>query len=503
MKRIASLVLGLCLVTTGSWADELEFPTITPGSKNVPFVDTNLYLMTLKCTLPKFDPNARVHSVFGDENRLVVFTVTISNSSVGANLAPSASSVLAAIPVAAQTISDTAMNPFTNDNCGQSFLITGRTPVYLTVLYTDQDNYAESPGLQFVTALASTILPLGVFFPTGAANLLKQDVTAQTGMAAAFQTALSTKNYSITYTRTTKPLQQGYYLIRTPKGYAGSVDISIDRATSLQTVLNKSQPIRDAFETALQTFQSQVTTGIASNPTICYTIGQALEYNQNLSHADAVHSLAQVVAPSGISSVQASNCLGTAYGPEVRDDPWFKQHSNLHLANFPEIKNPVPFSLRVYTQLTAAMTNYAVAKKSNVKPDTANLDKWFLPQITLTDTTGIFGASAKMSIEQILDKLLAAKAQYVAYGCGDKDGTTADDSGLLATGYLLGIGQAANPDDLVLLRTWWQYDSGTSNQAHISEVDIGSDPAIQQALKDYGNECAYHVKVNTPPAAGH
>jgi hypothetical protein len=497
--KVPSLVFCMCLFATAGSAAEQTVPVLTEGNKNAPFVDTSLYLLTLKCTLPNFDPKARVFSPFGDKNEVLVFALTISNSPVGANQAPPASSVLAAIPVAAETVSQSAPVTFTNDNCGQSFLVTGRTPLYLTILYTDQTSYTPSPGVQFLDALAGTILPLAVFFPTGAANLIKQDAAIPTAMSGPFATLLTTKNYQINYTRTTKPLQQGYYLIQTPNGKAGSVAISIDRLSSIQSALTK-QPIRDAFETSLQTFAGQVSTGIGNNPTICFTLGRLLEFNQNLSHADAVHALAQIVVWSTISSVQASNCLGTSYGPEVRDDPWFKQNSNLHLGNFPDIQNAVPFSLRVYTQIVNAMNGYAAAKKTGATPqNTADLDKWFLSQVDVTDTTQTIGPNAKMSIEQLLDKLLAAKPQYVAYGCAEKDATFPDDSGVLDTGYLLAIGQAASPDDLLLLRTWWKYDQGSSNQAHINEVNVGSDAAIQQALKDYGNECAFHVKVNVPP----
>jgi hypothetical protein len=50
---------------------------------------------------------------------------------------------------------------------------------------------------------------------------------------------------------------------------------------------------------------------------------------------------------------------------------------------------------------------------------------------------------------------------------------------------------------------WWKYDGANTNQAHIYEINIGSDAAIQQALKDYNSQCAYHVKVNAPAAAAH
>jgi hypothetical protein len=140
-------------------------------------------------------------------------------------------------------------------------------------------------------------------------------------MYGPFTQLLTTQNYNPSYTRSTSPLQEGYYNLRTPGGKAGSVEISIERLTSIQSVLKNNQPLRNAFEQSLQTLATQVSAQIGNNPTVCFTLGRTLEFNQNLSHADTVRALAQVVVGSGISSVQASNCLGTAYGPEVANDP--------------------------------------------------------------------------------------------------------------------------------------------------------------------------------------
>src|SRR5262249_28082659 len=112
--NIAPLAFGMCLLAGVAAAAQLDVPSLTPNKSNVPFVDNGLYLLTVKCTLPKFDPNARVYDPFGFKNEVLVFTLTISNSPVGANQAPPASSVLAAIPVAAETISNTAPVTFTN-----------------------------------------------------------------------------------------------------------------------------------------------------------------------------------------------------------------------------------------------------------------------------------------------------------------------------------------------------------------------------------------------------
>jgi hypothetical protein len=129
-----------------------------------------------------------------------------------------------------------------------------------------------------------------------------------------------------------------------------------------------------------------------------------------------------------------------------------------------------------------------------------DLDKSFLPNLTITDTTGVVGAG-KMSIEQLLDKLKAAKPQYSGYGCYQKDNTYTNDNGAQDTGYILAIGKDGSPDDLLILRMWWKYDSAATNQAHIYEMNIGSDLAIQSALQAWGNECAFHVKVKSAAPA--
>jgi hypothetical protein len=492
--KVASLVFGMCLfAAASSAADE---PTLTPSETNTPFVDTALYLLTIDCTLPRYDPAARIHSFSGEKNEAINLVITFSNSPIGGTQAPPVSSVLTAIPVAGATISDEAPVTFVNNNCNQKYLVPGHTSLYLTIAYTDKISYTPSPSVQILDAVAGLVIPLAVFFPTGAANLLKQDASVETAMSGPFAKLLTAKNYNPSYTRSTSPLQQGSYILRTPSGKAGTVRISIDRLTSIQSALNNNEPLRHAFEQSLETLATQIGAQVGQNPAVCFTIGRTLEFNQNLSHADTVHALAQMVVWSGISSVQASNCLGTAYGPEVANDPWFKQQGGLHLANFPDIQNAVPFSLRAFTQISNAMNEYATNHTN-----ATDLDKWFLPNITVTDTTGVIGPG-KMTVEQLLDKLKAAKSQYSGYGCSEKESTFTDDNGAQDTGYILAIGKAGSPDDLLILRTWWKYDAATTNQAHVYEVNIGSDSAIVQALKDYNNECAFHVKVKAAAAAG-
>jgi hypothetical protein len=395
---------------------------------------------------------------------------------VGANEVPPTASVLAAVPVVVDTLSKVAPVTNTNDTCDQSFLITGRTPLYLTALYTDQVNTAPSQLVKFVTALAGTIAPLAAFFPTGAANLIKQDAGVAKAMAQPYSDLVGAISWQSSQT-TTETLEQGRYLIRTP---VGSVAISVDKLASLQSAI-KIPEIAQALDSSWQTLGQQLATQLTANPTACFAIGRTLETNQNLSHADAVQALAHIVNydPS-ITSAQATACLGSYFGPEVAADPYFKKNSRLHLGpNFADIQNVIPYQPLVFAEIANAMTEYAAGRNTK-----AVLDEWFEPQIRMTDTAaGIFSEPMNMSIEQILDKLKGAQPQFVSYGCSESDNTA--DAGVPDTGYMLAIGKSTKPDDVVVLRTWWRFQPN-SNETRIYQTFLGADnTAIQKALTDY------------------
>lgn len=393
----------------------------------------------------------------------------------------------------ADTLSNVAPVTTKNGTCNQSFLITGRTPLYLTALYTDQINTAPSQLVKFVEALASTIVPLAVLFPTGPANLLKQDAGVANSMAQPYADLVGAISWQASQTDT-EPLEQGSYLVKTP---VGTVSISIEKLESLQSAL-KITEIADALESAWLTLGQGLATQLGTNPTACFATGRLLETNQNFSHPDAVDPLAHIINydPS-ISSAQATACLGSYFGPEVANDPYFKKNSKLHLGpGYLDIQNYVPYQPMVFSEIASAMTGYATDKNANA---IAALDAWFEPQVSVTDTgPRIFAASTTMSIEKILDNLKGAQPQFVSFGCAETD-STPDSSGTLDSGLILAIGKDGKPKDMLVVRSWWRYQ-GNSNQSRIYQIVVGANAAIQKELTDNKNNCGYHIKVNVPAA---
>ena len=507
--KSALCAAGVALVTSFGSASAQSPITISegiaarngkPAVKNVPFEDSALYLVSVECTPYRLDSKNRNNyyyptNIFVNTTRQLAFTITLSNAPIGTNEVPPTTSVLAALPVVADTLSKVAPVTTKNDTCSQSFLLTGRTPLYLTALYTDQINTAPSELVNAVEAFASLIAPLAAFFTAGPAKLLTQDTTIANSMTQPYAKLVGTLSYQSSQT-STKELQQGYYLVKTP---AGSVAISVDKLASLQSAIEIHSVAR-ALDTSWHNLGQTVQTSIANNPIVCFQIGKTLESNQNLIHSDTVHALARIVNYSEINSAQATNCLGTYFGPEVANDPYLsKVNAGLHLGpGFPDIQNAVSFSQMqlTFSQIANAMSGYAAGKNTNFV-----LDNWFESQVSVIDTAPqIFSSPTSLSIEQILDKMKGAVPQYVSYGCPEKDNAS-DASGVQDTGYLLAIGKNGKPEDLLILRTWWRYQ-GNGNQPHIYQMYVGYDAAIQQALTDYKNVCGYHITVNVPPAPG-
>jgi len=465
---------------------------------NTDFVNSALYLVRFEChpyELSSTNPNNFFTSIIENRTRQIQFTLTLSNAPIGPNEIPPPSSVLAAMPIVVDTLSNVAPVTTRNGSCNQSFLVTGRTSLYLTALFTDQINTAPSPLVKFVEALAGEIVPLAVFFPKGPANLLKQDTTVANSMAQPYSDLIGALNWQSSKTDT-EPVQQGYYVVKTSVGY---VSVSVDKLASLQSALKISQ-ISQALDNAWQTLGLQTLPGqLATNPAACSAVGNTLETNQNLIHSDAVDALAHIILynPS-ITSSQATACLGKYFGPEVAENAYFKANNrrNLHLGPvYPDIPNLVPYQPLVFSEISSAMTNYAAGKDTK-----SVLDTWFEPQISVTDTgPSIFNGPTSVSIEQVLDKLKTAPPQFVSYGCSETDNSS-NDAGILDSGYMLAIGKDGKPDDLLVLRTWWRYKD-QSTQTRIYQMFIGADAAIQKALSDYKNVCGYHIKVNVPAAA--
>lgn len=228
---------------------------------------------------------------------------------------------------------------------------------------------------------------------------------------------------------------------------------------------------------------------------MCFEVGKTLELNQNLSHADAVDALAKIVNYSSINSNQATNCLGTYFGPEVARD-LKTLNPDLHLGpGYPNIQNLVLFpQVQLdFAKLVKTVNEYTAGTGSQ-----AVLNTWFETPVSITDTApGIFPQTTSLSIEEILNRMKGASAHYVYYGCQEKDASVIDN--VPATGFFLAIGADKKPDDVLIMRTWWRYEG--ENQPRIYQMYLGYDAAINQALSDYKNVCAYHVTVKSAGAA--
>jgi hypothetical protein len=191
--------------------------------------------------------------------------------------------------------------------------VTGRTQIYLTAVYTDQVTTKPSQLVTAFQAFVGLVAPLASFFPGGGvANLLKGDATVVSSMASPYEKLVGTLSYSSSEVDS-EPLEQGYFLVKAP---VGNVAVSIDKLASLQSAL-KIPEVASALDSSWQALGSQVQAKIATDPIICFEVGKTLELNQNLSHSDAVDALAKIVNYSSINSNQATNCLGTYFGPEV------------------------------------------------------------------------------------------------------------------------------------------------------------------------------------------
>jgi hypothetical protein len=494
---IGLLCFGAITLAGSALAQPTDLTISTKSLKDI--ADDGLYRVALKCNLPTFSNQVAPPSVFGDKVRQIAFAITLSTSPVAANQAPPTASVIAAIPVSGATISKSNPVKFTNKSCDQTFLVTGRTALYLTGLFTEVETFQPSELVNVLTALAGTIAPLAVLFPAGPQAILKTDASIPGQTASSYAGLWSAFNKSQSQTYASADLKEGYYLIQTPHGDGGSVSISIDRLASMQSALS-NRLIRIAYEATFVPFGNAITSGVSSNPTVCNTMGKILELNQNYAHADAVDALAHAVVLSGINSAQASTCLSKVYAHEVAQNKWLIANSTLRITDGVDANNIVAYPPTVFGAISAAMNNYAAGQTGQTS--NAILDKYFTPLVSVNDTTTqIFTAPANLSIEQVIDKLKGAKQNFIYFGCQEKDATGAtDNNGVPDTGYILAIGKSKNPQDTLLLRTWMQYTDPKSTVPQIYELTIGSDSAIQTALKDYNNQCAFQITVNTPPA---
>lgn len=221
--------------------------------KNIAFVNDGLYLVTLKCNPYKLDPNSNSNfwrAAFIDETRQLTFTVTLSNARISTNELPPTSSIIAAVPVVADTLSKVAPVSTKNGSCNQSFLVTGRTPIYLTAVYNDQITTKPSELITAIQAFAGLVAPLAGFFTGGVANLLKGDTAVVSSMATPYEKLVGTLSYSSSQTDT-EPLEQGFFHVKTP---VGAVAVSIDKVASLQSALRIPE-IAGALDTSWQTLE--------------------------------------------------------------------------------------------------------------------------------------------------------------------------------------------------------------------------------------------------------
>jgi hypothetical protein len=402
-----------------------------PAIKNIPFSTGGLYLVKLECQPYKLAVNSNNNyyypsNPFFDETRQLAFTITLSNARIGINEVPPPNSILAAVPVVADTLSKVAPVTTKNGTCNQALLVTGRTTLYLTALYTDQISRKPSELVNAVVAFANLVAPLAGFFTGGVANLLKADTTVANSMATPYANLVGALNFSGSQTGT-EALQEGYFGVNSPVGY---VSISVDKLPSLQSALQISE-VASALDSAWHDLGTQIQSKIGTDSSVCFEVGKALELNQNLIHSDAVYALARIVNYSSITSNQATSCLGTYFGPEVAQE-LKTLNPGLHLGpNYPDLQNMVSFpQVQLdFARIASAMSAYAAGKNTK-----SVLDGVFEPQVSITDTAPqIFDGTVTQTIQQILDKMKASAPQYVFYGCQEKDGTVVD--GVQDTGF--------------------------------------------------------------------
>jgi hypothetical protein len=480
MKR--AILICTVLILSAVAIDVAAAADLNIATKNLkPVAEGGLYLVNLKCTTNKLPE--QFTSIFEAPVRQLAFTITLSTSRAGANQTPAASSVIVAVPVVAATISHSNPITFVNGGCNQSLLITGRTPVYLTALWTDAHSTTPTPFVTVVTALAGLASPLSVLFPTGAANLLKQDTGIASPMSQAYSQLLGSLSTSDTETVTTQALEQGYYLVQTP---GGSISISIELISSIQSAFRVPE-IRDAFDGSFQALGPQV----RQDRTSCIAIGRTFENYQNLSHPDAVYALARIVVASSIPGPDVVTCLGTAYGPEVVQDSYWKQKSGIILSPsvWIDTENPLAFSPTRFEEIVAALNNYQGSTN-----DKTALSEYFSDSIAITDLTNVASPAAASTADKIIDKLKSA--QYVFFGCQEKD-SAPDDDNRPDVGSILIVPKSLKQSDILLMRVWWKLDRPGNSHPRINEIFISNTESdlVSTALTAFSNQCG---KANIP-----
>ncbi len=484
-------------------------PVISVYTKNLkPISDDGLYRVQLKCNVPKYSRSTH-YPVFYNEVRQITFSIWLSNAPTGLATTPAASSVIAGIPVTAATLSN---NPSTfqylsNQNCDQTFLVSGRTPLYITAVYSDSKTYSPSLLVNLIGALSGQILPLAALFPAGPASVLKTDAGIAPAMATSYSNGLTAYNNAVGWTVQTSDLQAGYYLFSTPHGDGGSVDISIDELASLQSALSNRQ-VRAAYQGTFLPLSQQITPQALNNsPTLCLTMGKILELTQNYQHLDAVDTLAHVVVLSGLNSNQALTCL-SKYFYQVADNQWLinqvrSGQSSLRLSDdmFIDETNPVVYPPTEFGAIVTALNHYAANPADAGATNT--FASYFAPTVDLVDTTAeVYTSPTSDSIQNILTKFKAASQQFVYFGCPGQDNVPdADNPTLSDVGYILAIGQSKKLQDVVLMRMWLRYPSATSRVPQVYKIVVGSDSTIETALKNYSNLC-FTTTVDVPAQPG-
>jgi hypothetical protein len=324
--------------------------------------------------------------------------------------------------------------------------------------------------------------------------MIKADTGIANSMSGPFAQLVKATNWASTQTETTSELKETAYTVAATyftkhlaappsTAPAASVSVAIKRIQTVKTAL-AVQAINADFEKALKDFADQV----GKDSTTCIAIGRALEFNQNLTHADAVYALARIVLYSGIPSNKITTCLGRTYGPEVIQESFWKQNSHMTLKpeEFPEIQDvPPPFSPPIFDMITAAMTNYADDKHNN-----SELDKYFSQPVDVQDATSLVGSASNLTIEQILDKLKSATSSYLYYGCSKGDASV-DTNNIPAIAYLLAIDRSLKSENMVIVRVWWRLNpSSATKQPEIYQIFLGYEgDAVKTLLSSNNNQC--------------
>jgi hypothetical protein len=180
----------------------------------------------------------------------------------------------------------------------------------------------------------------------------------------------------------------------------------------------------------------------------------------------------------------------------VIQDTFWKQHSKLVLKKdmFPVVGEFIPYSVSIFDAVTNAMTAYAAGAHND-----AVLNKYFSPKVIVNDATSLIESSTDDSIETTLGKL--AKGQYIYYGCHKADSDTDPDYGS-DVALMLAIDKTLKPENIVVIRAWWNLDQPNNPQPRIYQISVGSDSEIVKTQLDTdNNQCGLHISIPKPPGS--